>query len=213
MKREIILAPSLLAANYGYAGKQLKEAEDAGVTWFHVDVMDGMFVPNLGIGMDMVKSLRKHSDKFFDVHLMIVQPERYIERFIQAGADGISFHIEATEKVEECIEMIRKHGKRAAIAINPDTPIEKIKPYLDKIDMALLMTVFPGYGGQKYITDVNAKIKELREIVGEDFDIEVDGGVNESTVGMALEAGANVLVAGTAVFNDDIAGSVKKLLG
>ena len=156
--------------------------------------------------------MRKHSDKFFDVHLMIMQPERYIERFIQAGADGISFHVEATEKVEECIEIIRKHGKRAAIAINPNTPIEKIKPYLDKIDMALLMTVYPGYGGQKYITDVNEKIKELRAIVGEDFDIEVDGGVNASTIEMAKEAGANVFVAGTAVFNSDIAGSVKKLL-
>ncbi len=213
MERQIILAPSLLAADFGCVGKQLKEAEEAGVKWFHVDVMDGMFVPNLGIGMDMTASLRKHSDKFFDVHLMIVQPERYIERFIKAGADGISFHVEATEKVDECIEIIRKCGKKVGLAINPDTSIDKLLPYIDKIDMALLMTVFPGYGGQKYITDVNAKIKALREIVGEEFDIEVDGGVNQSTIAMAKEAGANIMVAGTAVFNDNITQSVKNLIG
>ena len=143
---------------------------------------------------------------------MISNPQRYIEPFIVAGADGITFHIEATDEVETCIQLIKRCGKKVGIAINPDTPTEKILPYIDMIDMALLMTVFPGYGGQKYIETVNAKIMELREKVGERLFIEVDGGVNAETAREAKQAGANILVAGTAIFEKDIAQAVKDLL-
>ena len=208
----MILSPSILAADFGMLADQIKRAENAGAQWLHIDVMDGHFVPNISFAMPVIKSIRKYTDMFFDVHLMITPPEKYIDDFINAGADGVTFHIEATENPDKCIELIRSKGKRVGISINPNTPVSAIEKYLDKVDMVLVMSVEPGYGGQKYIESVNEKISYIREKMGESFDIEVDGGINADNIDMVLDAGANIIVAGTAVFNDDIEGSVGKML-
>lgn len=208
----MILSPSILAADFGMLADQIKRAENAGAKWLHIDVMDGHFVPNISFAMPVIKSIRKYTDMFFDVHLMITPPEKYIDDFINAGADGVTFHIEATENPDKCIELIRNRGKKVGISINPNTPVSAIEKYLDKVDMVLVMSVEPGYGGQKYIESVNEKISYIREKKGSDFDIEVDGGINADNIDMVLQAGANIIVAGTAVFNDDIEGSVKGLL-
>lgn len=208
----MILSPSILAADFGMLADQIKRAEKAGAKWLHIDVMDGHFVPNISFAMPVIKSIRKYTDMFFDVHLMITPPEKYIDDFINVGADGVTFHIEATENPDKCIELIRNRGKKVGISINPNTPVSAIEKYLDKVDMALVMSVEPGYGGQKYIESVNEKISYVREKMGADFDIEVDGGINVDNIDMVLNAGANIIVAGTAVFNDDIEGSVKELL-
>ena len=208
----MILSPSILAADFGMLADQIKRAEKAGAKWLHIDVMDGHFVPNISFAMPVIKSIRKYTDMFFDVHLMITPPEKYIDDFINAGADGVTFHIEATENPDKCIELIRNRGKKVGISINPSTPVSAIEKYLDKVDMVLVMSVEPGYGGQKYIESVNEKISYVREKMDADFDIEVDGGINADNIDMVLNAGANIIVAGTAVFNDDIEGSVKELL-
>ena len=208
----MILAPSILSADFGILGKQLAQLEELGVPWVHIDVMDGHFVPNISFAMPVIQSARKYTKAFFDVHLMIEKPERYIDEFVKCGADGITIHVESTDEVEKCIDMIKAHGKKAAIAINPDTPLSRIEKYLDRVDMVLCMTVFPGYGGQAYIDSVDQKVVELRKKMGPDFDIQVDGGVSEKNIDHVLEIGANVIVAGSAVFKGDLKQTVAEIM-
>ena len=198
------ISPSALACDLTKMGEELCEIKKAGADMIHLDVMDGVFVPNSSFGLAVLEALRKKSDMFFDVHLMIDKPEKYIERYItECGADLITFHLEATDIPDECLEMIKKHGKRAAVSIKPKTPIEAVYPYLDRCDMILIMTVEPGFGGQSFMPDMLEKVKALRAEIerrGLDIDIQVDGGINAETSKLAVAAGANVLVAGSAVF-------------
>lgn len=212
--RERILAPSILAADFAVLGEQIKAVEKAGAKYLHFDVMDGMFVPSISFGMPVLQSIRKLSDMVYDVHLMIEKPERYVEVFAEYGADIITVHVETIEN-EEVLKKIRSLGVKVGLSINPETPIERIFPYLEWIDMALVMTVHPGFGGQKYIKACTDKIRTLYNEINEralDVDIEVDGGLFSETIEEAVKAGANVIVAGSAVFNENPYESVKQLL-
>ena len=211
--RKNILAPSILAADFSVPGQQIKEAAGAGAEYIHIDVMDGVFVPSISFGMPLIQSIRKVTDKVFDVHLMIVEPERYVKQFKECGADSITFHLEATEDADALIDQIHALGCRAGMSIKPKTPVEVVRKYLSKIDMLLVMTVEPGFGGQKYIPESTERIRRARELadeLGVDLDIQVDGGVGQDNVHVVLEAGANVVVSGSAVFHGDITDNVKR---
>ncbi len=213
--KERILAPSILSADFTKLGEEIKCVEEAGAKYLHFDVMDGMFVPSISFGMPVLKSIRKASDIVYDVHLMIVEPERYVEYFKNSGADLITVHIETLKEPETVLKQIRDLDVKVGLALNPETDVVKVYPYLHLIDMVLVMTVHPGFGGQKYIHDCTAKIATLavkREELGLDYDIEVDGGIGESTIDEAMNAGANILVAGSSVYSGDAYGNAKKLI-
>lgn len=208
-----ILSPSILSADFARLGEDIRTIDEAGAEYIHVDVMDGLFVPSISFGMPVIKSIRKVTDKVFDVHLMINEPVRYIDEFVKSGADIITVHVEACSDVVATLEKIKAAGVKAGITLNPDTPVSAIEPYMDMVDMVLVMSVNPGFGGQKFIVTSIDKLKEvkrLRDERGLTFDIEVDGGINVENLLSVMEAGANVIVAGSAVFSGDAAENVAK---
>ena len=198
------LAPSVLSADFGDLRGAMDICQKGGAHWIHIDVMDNQFVPNLTIGPLVVKSLRKYTDKFLDVHMMVVEPEKLVEPFARAGADGITFHVEAAENPNEVIDLIKSTGKQVGISLKPGTPLSSIEPFLDKVDLVLIMSVEPGFGGQGYLPGSSGRIKKLKSRLNEmcldRVLIEVDGGVKLNNMKEVVEAGADVLVAGSAVF-------------
>ena len=201
------LSPSILSADFSRLGEQIRELDEAGAQYVHIDVMDGSFVPSISFGLPVIRSIRGCTDRIFDVHLMIEEPGRYIDEFAEAGADLITVHAESCRHLDRTIEKIKEKGLLAGVALNPATPVSAISCVLEKVDMVLIMTVNPGFGGQKLIPYTVEKVRELRKIVDEQglkTDIEVDGGVNLSNVGELMDAGANIIVAGSAVFSGDV---------
>ena len=210
--KKIKISPSILAGDFSNLGSEIKRLEEGGADMIHVDVMDGHFVPNLTIGPPVIKSLRKYTKLPFDVHLMISPVHKYIKNFSDAGSDIITIHPEATENIKESIDLIKILGKRVGLSLNPDTPIHTIEKYLIEINLVLVMTVHPGFGGQKFISKILDKIRDLKKIKDEkglNFDIEVDGGINFENNSDVINAGANILVSGTTIFKDNN-GDIKK---
>lgn len=209
------LAPSILSADFCELGRQIEEIGNAGAQYVHIDVMDGVFVPSISFGMPIVSCVRPRTDMFLDVHMMVTKPERYVEEFVKCGADSVTIHVEACDCIEDTLKKIRSLGAKAGIALNPGTPVKEILPYIEVVDMVLVMTVNPGFGGQAYIPECTDKIREVRAIIDEkglDVKLEIDGGVNIDNLQMNLEAGANVIVAGSAVFKGDITENTKAFL-
>ena len=210
--KKIQISPSILSADFSQLGNEIKRLEEGGADMIHVDVMDGHFVPNLTIGPPVIKALRNHCSLKFDVHLMISPVHKYIDAYADAGADIITIHPEATEDLEKSILRIKELKKKVGVSLNPETKIDLILNHLDKIDLVLIMSVNPGFGGQKFMPEVLSKIKELKKIQLEkniDFDIEIDGGINFENYKLAIEAGANILVSGTTIFKSNN-GDIKK---
>jgi len=209
------IAPSILSADFARLGAEVEAVARAGADWIHVDVMDGRFVPNLSIGPPVVKAVRRCTELPLDVHLMIVEPERYVERFVEAGADIVGVHVETCPHLHRTLSQIREAGARACAVLNPGTPAASLEPVLDHLDQVLVMTVNPGFGGQSFIESTLGKIRSLRDWIDErglDVALEVDGGIAPDTIGRAAGAGADVFVAGTAVFGaPDYAGAIEAL--